>query len=208
MKFQKGVKVVDDENASGRKALRVPSENVPRWNVVSFSFPFKGEEGVYIFKIRYRYENAADIGKGWRFDIREANVISEYGVIYGYEKKEKNGYKDYETTFLWKNSSSRPAVYMRWMGKEGKPVIYFDYFEFKKISSLPPLTIKEVFPNKIRYIPGEKGNVRISIENLSSEIKKGKLKVELIYNLDEKKVIGEKNVEIEPGKVKDVFFYC
>ncbi|MCD6407585.1 hypothetical protein J7L87_00865, partial [bacterium] len=206
IKFQKGVEIVNDEKASGGKALKVPSENVPVWNVVYFSFPFNGKPGVYTLKIRYRYENVADIGKGWRVDIRQRNIINEYGVIYGYYLKQKKGYKDYEINFLWKKSAGAPSVYMRWLGKEGKPVIYLDYFEFIRKGSLPDLRIKEVFPDKIRYLPGEKGNVRVSIENLSSEIKKGELKVELIHDLDEKRLIGEKNIEVEAEKTKDFFF--
>ena len=97
--FQKGVEVIDDKNASGEKTLKVPSTGVPSWNVVSFNIPLK-EPGKYRMKIRYKFENAPYLGKGWRTDIRIKNVLEEYGIIYGYKANNKNSYKCQRLSFF------------------------------------------------------------------------------------------------------------
>lgn len=204
--FQKGVKVIDATDASGGKVLEVPSENIASWNVVHFSFPYIGKEGKYRLKIVYRFENAADIGKGWRIDVREKNILENYGVIYGYLSKNNKNYSVYSLDFLWKDSKAKPSFYMKWSGKEGKPVLYIDYFEIERIDNLPEMDIKEVFPDKIRYLPGEKGKVKITVENLSENLTEGKIKVYLISGIDNKKEIAETIIKIAGKSEKTIVF--
>jgi len=203
--FQKGVEVIDDKNASGEKTLKVPSTGVPSWNVVSFNIPLK-EPGKYRMKIRYKFENAPYLGKGWRTDIRIKNVLEEYGIIYGYKANNKNSYNDYFIDFILKEKDVSPSVYMRWDGSPGEPIIYIDKFEIEKTENLPYLRILDIFPDKIRYLPKEKGKVDVKIENLIDENKDVKVKFQLISGIDEIKKEEIKNINFQSKEIKNVNF--
>jgi hypothetical protein len=203
--FQKGCEIVSDENASGQRVLKVPSAGVPAWNVVYFNIPLK-EPAKYRMKIRYKFENAPYLGKGWRIDIRVKNFLEEYGIIYGYKAKNKNSYNDYFIDFILKEKDISPSVYMRWDGSPGEPIIYIDKFEIEKIEDLPELKILEVFPDKIRYLPNEKGKVDVKIENLKDENKDINVKFELIAGIDEIKKTEIKNLNLQPKEIKNITF--
>ncbi|MCM8786284.1 MAG: hypothetical protein NC827_00665 [Candidatus Omnitrophica bacterium] len=202
--IQKGVEIISDNNASGQKALKVPSIGVPDWNIVYFTVPIE-KDGKYRFKIRYKLENACYLGKGWRTDIKINNILEEYGVIYGYKAKNKNSYNDYSIDFILKEKN-QVSFYMRWDGKEGEPIIYIDKFEIERIDDLPDVRILDVFPDKIRYLPNEKGKVDVKIENLKGENKNIKVKFELITDIDEIKKTEIKEINIEPKQIKGVSF--
>ncbi|MCM8768181.1 MAG: hypothetical protein NC911_00625 [Candidatus Omnitrophica bacterium] len=202
--FQKGVEIVEDSKASGGKSLKVPSTGVPPWNVVYFGIPIENP-GEYRLKIRYRLENAPQLGRGWRTDIRISNILQEYGVIYGYKTKNRDSYNEYSIDFLL-NEKTQVSFYMRWDGSGGEPVIYIDKFEIARIGNLPEVRIVDVFPDKIRYLPYENGKVGVKVENLTQENKNIKLRFDLITDIDEIKKTEVKDINVASGQIKSVSF--
>jgi len=203
--FQKGVEVVSDKDASGEKALKIPSTGVPAWNIVYFTIPVK-EAGEYKMKVRYRLEKPVPLGKGWRIDVRIKDVLEEYGIIYGYKERDKNAYNDYFVNFVVKENSTFPSVYMRWDGNPGQPIIYIDRFEVERVANLPSFRILDVFPDKIRYLPSESGKVDVKIENLTNENKDARVKFELTTGIEELKRAETKNVQFSPKEIKNIVF--
>ncbi|MBI3921365.1 MAG: hypothetical protein HY318_08115 [Armatimonadetes bacterium] len=199
----KAVTVADDAAASGGKVLMVPSTGVPQWNVAYVGFPEGTTTGRYRITLRVKMDNAADVGKGWRIDVRDDARLLAYSVIYGTHVKGP-GYHDFSFNCDYTNPQRRPALYMRWTGNDGKPALTWDSCTFTRVDDLPPVRITRVWPDRIRYKPGENGTVAVAVENLSTATQTCEVRVTLQHDLDEPKSLGTPKLTVDPGKTAEV----
>lgn len=205
---QAGVKVVDDAEASGGKAIEVPSEGVPQWNVVSMGLPAAATApGRYQLNVRLKATDLPDIGRAWRMDVRQDSLLLGYGVAYGLYLRGKTGYQDYTLNFDWADGAKRPALYMRWNQRtEGKPTVRLDRFEFVRLGDLPAVRIRKVWPDRVRYLSKQDGDITVTVESFAAQSQEGKVRLELTHDLDAPVIVGEQPFTVEAGKTAEVKF--
>lgn len=199
----KAVTVADDANASGGKVLEVPSTGVPQWNVAYAGFPEAATPGRYRITLRVKMENAADIGKGWRIDVREDAKLLSYAVIYGLSLKQQ-GFQDFTFNCDFTNPKRRPTLYMRWSGADGNPTLRLDSLTFTRTCDLPPVRINRLWPDRIRYKSTEGGTLSVTVENSSGISQSCEVRVSLQHDLDDPRPLGAQQVAVEPGKTAEV----
>ena len=197
------VRIVRDADASGGRALQISSE-IEGKEIILLRFSESLNPGKYQLSFRLKAENLFDLGKGWRIEVREGGEIAHYDVVYGYDLKWKNGYQDF--VLACELGGTPLEISMHWSGKEGTPTLYLDAIDLIRQGDVTPARLKAVWPDRVRYVPGQTGDVTVSLESVSAQAEKVDLSLELFHDLGKRRSIGERTVEIEPGSALDVKF--
>lgn len=207
------VKIVDDVNASSGKAIDIPDEINTNENIISFDFPVDvSSSGQYQVMVRLKAENIYDIGKALRIEVREENILKNYAVAYGLYLKDKTGYQNFIINYDLMDNRKKPQVLIRWTTGgdawipryEGSPDIKIDAFDIVKIGDIPELKIERIFPDRIRYLVNQDGDVSITIKNYSQKEESCELRVELTHDLENSKLLSVRPVKVGAGQSIEV----
>lgn len=205
VKIQGAVKIMEDASASGGKTLDVPVDGVNAQNVVTVPFPAAATPGRYQLVIRLKADQMADVGRGWRIDIREDQSIG-CSVVYGLTFKGKTGYQDFAVPFDWAHANRRPSISMGWTAGEGKPVLKIDSIQVVRRGDLPAVLIQKVWPDRVRYRAKQDGDIAVTLESCSNQPVAGKVRVQLTHDLDAPELLGEQSFSLEPAKTAELKF--
>ena len=197
------VRIVRDADASSGRALQISSE-IEGDKIILLRFSESLKPGKYRLAFRLKAENLFDLGKGWRIEVREGGKITCYDVVYGYDLKRKNGYQDF--VLACELGGTPLEISMHWSGNEGTPTLYLDAIDLIRQGDAAPARLKSVWPDRIRYVPGQSGDITVSLASVSAQLEKVDLRLELLYDLGTCRSIGERTVELEPGRTLDLKF--
>lgn len=204
------VPVVPDADASGGAALDVPLDGVPRINVVGVSLPAEAAPGRYRASLRLRVEAIAGIGRAWRVDVRAGERLLKHAVAYGCNLAPTNGYQDFTVLFEWAPRQQRPTLYMHWTSPnaeyafvpqngEGRPRLRLDRVVFTRLADLPPARVVSVWPDRVRYLEKQDGEIAVTLDSASDAAVAGTVRLEMLHDLDAPRSLGEQAVTVPPG---------
>lgn len=197
--------VTQDATASGGNVISVPVDGIPAWNAAWFALPPDLTPGRYRLTAYLSMENAADIGKAWRIDIRNGDALLAHGVAYGLYLHGK-GYQPFSINFDVADSKVRPAVYMRWAGQEGNPKLKLDRFVLDRAGDLPRLRVTRVWPDKVRYKTSQDGTINVTVQNPTQIKQHAMLELQLQHDLEPSQVLESKNIDIDAGASQELKF--
>ncbi len=212
---QGAVTIVNDAGASGGKAINIPTEGVPNWNVVSMGLPADMTPGRYEAVLRLQATNLADIGKALRVDVTADTNLLAYAAAYGYYLRGPAGYQTFAIPFEWADAGRRPALYMRWTSQapatgtqttEGKPTVRLDAIDIVRRGDLPAVRIRRVWPDRVRYLADQNGDITVTIEGLSSQVVTGTVQVRLTHDLEAAVPLAAQPFTVASGQTATVTF--
>lgn len=207
-----GAEVVADPAASGGKAVRMPFQKDTRGYPVMYGAPKMAMQGRVWFTLYLRGENMLAIADPLRVNLiahdkqTGAYTYQRFYLVYGINLK-PTGYTAVSLPLdtAMQPDEYAPEVLIEWQaGTEGAaPVAYLDKVEITPEPYAAP-TITEVFPNKIRYVPGEKVQVRTSLSNPTAAEAKVTVVGEELTGLMGKREVFRQEATLAAGEQKDV----
>jgi len=170
-----GAAAVDDPLASGGKAVRIPwqKEAVRRWSVQVMT-PELTLQGKCLFTLHVRAEGMLPISHGLKATLVAHDKAtgqwahSATWFIYGINLKPEG----YTALTLPLETSKLPTTYraaavmLEWTEQPDgvRPTLFLDRMEIRTPAYDAPV-ITEVWPGKVRYAPGDRASVRITVFN-------------------------------------------
>ncbi len=204
--------VVADAAASGGKAVRIPLQKGQPPYSVNFSTPPMTMQGTVWFTFYLRGENMSAITDPLRITLIAHDMqtggyaFMKAYPVYGIGLK-PTGYTTVSLPLqtALRPEEYRPAVLVQWQsGTEGAaPVAYLDKVEIATEAYVAPV-ITEVFPDKIRYEPGQKVEVRTTLANLTAAEAKVTVVGEELTGIAGKREVFRQDATLAPGEQKDV----
>jgi len=207
-----GAAVVDDAQASGGQAIRIPCQaGTQGWNVV-LSTPSVELRGRCLFTLYVRGENMPAISDGMGVTLVAHDkqtgqwAYNRETRIYGINLKPQ-GYSAITLPLdvALSPDTYGPEIILQWHPEsEGvSPVLYIDQAEIASQVFETPI-ITDVSPTKVRYSPQEPAAVRVAIANPTQQSVEATLAGEELRGLDLRRGVFTQKVALAVGEQKTV----
>ena len=207
-----GAEVAADPAASGSSAVRMPLQKGQRGYTLSLSAPSVTMQGTNWFTLYLRGENMTAMSDPLRVSLialdkqTGAYVSQKSYPVYGINLKPTG----YTAVALPLSTPLSPTEYgaqvmIEWQAETSgaAPVAYLDKVEITP-QAYPAPFITEVFPDKIRYVPGDKVHVRTSLANLTAAPATLTVVGEELSGIAAQREVFRQEVTLAAGEQKDV----
>ncbi|NCO36785.1 MAG: hypothetical protein AUJ92_09280 [Armatimonadetes bacterium CG2_30_59_28] len=207
-----GAALVDDGQASGGKAVRIPYQKDARGWSIAFGAPKAEFRGTCLFTFYLRGENMPPVSDGVRvYLILHDKATGQWAhhkvwSVYGINLKQ-NAYTaitlPLEIPLL--SDTYGPEVLFEWRaGTAGiSPAMLLDRMEIATETFDTPV-IREVWPTKVRYVPGETAEVQVTVANPTGADATAQVMARERWGVVKERQAFSQSVSLKPGESKQV----